>query len=118
MQSNPGGSAAASNVPINTAAARTLDAVARSGPAPVPPSHLQRGRMWPHVPWQAHAAFVVLAGLAILLAYSNSFGPKNRPVASTNWTLDNKYIIELDPRTKAEADLFKPSTWTTPAGKP
>lgn len=117
MQSNPGGSAPAAKVPINVAAARTLDAVARSGPAPQPLPLEPRGRMWPHVPWQAHAAFVVLAGIALLLAYSNSFGPKNRP-ASTNWTLDNKYIIELDPRTKVEADLFKPSTWKNPEGKP
>lgn len=117
MQSNPGGSAPAPNVPINIAAARTLDAVARSGPAPVPAPPVERGRMWPHVPWQCHAAFVVLAGLSILLAYSNSFGPKNRP-AATNWTLDNKYIIELDPRTKVEADVFRPSTWKNPDGRP
>src|SRR4051794_20613116 len=121
MQSNPGGFVPPSNVPINIAAARTLDAVARKAPAPAPAPlplpPMARPRMWPRVPWQAHAGFIVLAGIAILLAYLNSFGPKNRP-ASVNWTLDNKYIIELDPRTKAEADLFKPSTWTNPQGKP
>src|SRR3954466_7077705 len=117
MQSNPRGSSPAANVPINIAAARTLDAVARGAPAPLPLPPSGRARMGPHVPWQASAAFVVLAGIALLLAYSNSFGSKNRP-ASVNWTLDNKYIIELDPRTKVEADLFKPSTWTNNEGKP
>ncbi|MBC8107708.1 MAG: DUF1736 domain-containing protein, partial [Anaerolineae bacterium] len=64
-----------------------------------------------------HAAFVVLTGLAILAAYSNSFGVKDRSPL-VNWTLDNKYIIELDPRTKVEADVFRPSTWTNEAGRP
>lgn len=110
MTSNP--------APMNIASARTLDAVARSAPLlPLPPLMGDRRRMWPAIPWQLHAAFVVLAGIALFFAYRNSFGVRDRS-SSVNWTLDNKYIIELDPRTKAEADVFKPSTWTNPQGKP
>ena len=53
----------------------------------------------------------------ILAAYWNSFGVTNRSSA-VNWTLDNKYIIELDLRTKVDADVFRPSTWADQAGKP
>src|SRR5688572_19180302 len=103
--------------PLNVASARTLDAVADYATARIPKPRLARERMWPHVPWQFHAAFVVFAGLALLAAYWNSFGVTNR-ASAVNWTLDNKYIIELDPRTKVDADVFRTSTWTDQVGKP
>jgi tetratricopeptide (TPR) repeat protein len=96
--------------PPNVAASRTLDSVARRAPQPPPlqPSsqQLQYGggwmrasrapheRMWPAQGWKRHALVVLTIAIVALAAYSNSF--------TAGWTLDNKYIIELDPRTKAE----------------
>src|SRR5436190_1956985 len=99
----------------NQSASRALDSIARgarrvtpieSGPRP------PRIPLWPAVPWQFHLAFIVISGIALWAAFSNSFGPGDDRAADKNWTLDNKYIIELDPRTKANAKLFDISNWS------
>src|SRR4051812_17209575 len=100
------GSSGGSTQP-NAAASRTLDSVARSAPlryrtpgtsGTVP---LPRPRMWPTQGWRRHGLVVLTIAFVALAAYSNSFGPGSNRKPEVNWTLDNKYIIQLDPRTKA-----------------
>src|SRR5690349_9938588 len=53
---------------------------------PLAPQRLSIGMEW-------HIVVACVLAILILVAYGNSF--------QSEWVLDNKYIIELDPRTKA-----------------
>lgn len=90
----------------NRESARTLDYLSRaprgsdSDPSLLPS---ERPLLWPPIGWKLHLAVAGAIVVIALLAFSNSF--------HAGMTLDNKYIIEYDPRTKTSANLFKPATW-------
>src|SRR5215831_5500754 len=63
---------------------------------PLAPEHIGLGTEW-------HIVVAFVLGLLILVVYGNSF--------QSEWVLDNKYIIELDPRTKS-------TQWDDVGGKP
>src|SRR5438045_3163652 len=106
----------------NRAAARTLDDLARAArpvkpieqtPAPLPTSpsaplppldDSDRPHLWPAVGLKWHALAMLVTVSLMLLAYSNSVTSLvkwNDQYPDVGYTLDNKYIIQLDPRTKA-----------------
>src|SRR5262249_37664045 len=92
------------DLPANVAASKTLDYVsARLGKTPKAPRPglASPPDARPSVPWQYHLGFILVSGLSLLIAYSNSFGPGSDRWAWLNWTLNNKYITDFDPRTKA-----------------
>jgi hypothetical protein len=67
---------------------------------PLPLQHASKGL---GIGTEWHLVVAAVLALLILVAYGNSF--------QSEWVLDNKYIIELDPRTKAVS-------WEDMAGKP
>ncbi len=74
----------------------------KSSPPVTPPPPAQVITEQSGLGWKWHTAAIGLLLVLIFAAYGNSF--------QSQWVLDNKYIIELDPRTKA-------TTWNdaTPA---
>ena len=73
-----------------------------------------RQRLWPAVGWPWHLLALAITLSTMLLAYSNSVTTLvqyNDDYPDSGYTLDNKYIIQLDPRTKAD-------TWDDVPGQP
>ncbi|MCS7033904.1 MAG: hypothetical protein NZ561_07895 [Phycisphaerae bacterium] len=70
-----------------------IDQVAALGPG--------RERMWPSLGWTRHLSTIAVLLLLTILSTSNTLTQRYVIMDRSGFTLDSRYIIELDPRSRA-----------------